>query len=228
MLINPEGERRFLVKRNAAHQEYGPEHINLDLIKAGVKFVAIGSLFCSENFDRKALVPLLRKAKSIGAVTLADMVMDQQGYGLDELSEAWPYLDYAMPSELEGRLLTGSSDPKEIAKGFQTRGVKNVIVKQGASGVTAFIGGEIHTCPAFKVAVADTTGAGDNFVGGFIHALAHGFEINEALRFASACAALSIQEVGAGAGLKNLNQVLDFLTARGPEPGQVVYSQITA
>ena len=69
----------------------------------------------------------------------------------------------------------------------------------------------MFSCPAFKVKPADTTGAGDNFVGGFIHALIRNMPMPDALRFGSAAAALSIQAVGAGAGLKDLEQVEQFL-----------------
>lgn len=212
-LIDRNGERSFLAPKEGSHHVYALEHVDLDLIKPGLKFLSIGSLFCSEAFDRRALVPLLRKAKSVGATTLADMVMDQRGYGLDELNEAWPLLDYVAPSELEGELLTGEQDPKAIASAFQKRGVKNVLLKRGAKGVLLFVKDTVFEYPAYKVPVVDTTGAGDNFVGGFVHGLVHGVTPKKALEFAAATAALSIQAVGAGAGLKNLKQVEDFLSA---------------
>lgn len=214
-LIDKGGERSFLVKRVDTHHLYAPEHINPDLIRPGLKILSIGSLFCAEAFDRQAVAPLLRRAKAVGAITLADMVMDQRGYGLDDLSDVWPWLDYAAPSELEGELLTGASEPQAIAADFQRRGVKNVLVKQGPRGVTLHMGKDVFSCPAFKVPIADTTGAGDTFMGGFVHALAHDFAPQAALRFATAAAALSIQEVGAGAGLKDLKQVEAFLARDG-------------
>jgi sugar/nucleoside kinase (ribokinase family) len=214
VMIDNAGEHIFIAPQNATYKTYGPQHINLDLIKPGLKALCIGSLFCAEAFDRKALVPVLRKAKAVGATTIADMVMDERTYGLDGLSEAWPYLDYAVPSMLEGELFTGSNRAEGIAAEFRTRGVKDVIVKQGLDGATAFIGNETFHHPAFKVQAVDTTGAGDSFVGGFVHALMEGFPPDQALHFASACAALSIQEVGAGAGLKSLEQVQEFLSTQ--------------
>jgi sugar/nucleoside kinase (ribokinase family) len=94
---------------------------------------------------------------------------------------------------------------------FRKAGVKHVILKRGTAGVMAFMGDEIFSCPAFKTPVVDTTGAGDNFVGGFIHALMQNHAVPEVLRFGCACAALSIQSVGAGAGLASLQQVERFL-----------------
>ncbi|MFN8486810.1 MAG: carbohydrate kinase family protein [Caldilineaceae bacterium] len=211
VLIDKKGEHCFLGQRDGASTGLGAEHLNLDAIQPGLKALSVGSLFYAPRFDREALPQLLQKAKAVGALTIADMVMDQTSYGLDALQEAWPYLDYVAPSELEAELLTGSKEPQAIAAAFQKRGVKNVILKRGANGISAFLGDTMLTCPAFPVRVVDTTGAGDNFVAGFVHGLAHGFAPEKALRFASAVAALSIQAVGAGAGLSNLQQVEEFL-----------------
>jgi sulfofructose kinase len=50
--------------------------------------------------------------------------------------------------------------------------------------------GDIVAVPAFKVVVADTTGCGDVFHGGYALGLAEGMNPLEAARFASAVAAL--------------------------------------
>lgn len=215
VLIDRAGERSFLSQRDGAISAFGPEHIDLGLIRPGLRALVIGSLFTSARFDREALAPLLRKAKDVGALTVADMVMDQQGYGLDGLADVWPYLDWVVPSELEAEIFTGATDPAAIAADFRKRGVENVVLKRGSAGATAFAAGTEATCPAFEVPVADTTGAGDNFVAGLVHGLVHGLPIDAALRFGSAVAALSVQAVGAGAGLRDLGQVEAFLVARG-------------
>jgi sugar/nucleoside kinase (ribokinase family) len=212
VLIDTSGEHVFLGGRTGSATAMRLKHFDLDQIKPGLKIFAIGSLYWAPRFDQEAVVPLLRKAKSVGAITVADMVMDYIADGLDgALREAWQYMDYAAPSELEAELLTGSKDPATIVQAFRRRGVKNVILKRGVKGILAFIGDEVYNCPAFKVAAVDTTGAGDNFMAGFMHGLLRNTSPVEALRFASACAALSIQDVGAGAGLKDLAQVEDFL-----------------
>ncbi|MFV0359194.1 carbohydrate kinase family protein [Tropicimonas sp.] len=211
VLIETGGERSFLCKQHSTYTQFGPGHIDLDNLRPGLRALSVGSLFCMPQFDREALAPLLRKAKSVGAITLADLVMDERGYGLDALNDAWPYLDYVVPSELEAEIFTGSRDPETIAATFRARGVQNVILKRGVQGVLAFTRAGNFACPAFDVPVADTTGAGDNFVAGLIHGLVRGFDTDRALRFGSAVAALSVQAVGAGAGLKDLAQVEEFL-----------------
>lgn len=211
VLIDGEGERSFLAPRNSTMSVLGPAHMKMEALRPGLRALSIGSLFWAADFDRQAVVPLLRRARALGAITVADMVTDQLDYGLDGLAEAWPLLDYVVPSELEGRAFTGSTEPARIAAALRGRGVGNVVVKRGAMGATAFAGDAEIYCPSFKVAGVDTTGAGDNFVAGLVHALVRGVAIDRAMRFGAATAALSIQAVGAGAGLKDLAQVEAFL-----------------
>lgn len=217
VLIDETGERCFLSPRGGSISAFGPEHVDLGRIRPGLRALSIGSLFISSRFDREALAPLLRKAKEVGAITIADMVVDEGGYGLDALAEAWPLLDYVVPSELEAQLYTGLSEPAAIAADFRRRGVANLVLKRGGSGAAAFVGDREVVCPAFEVAAVDTTGAGDTFVAGLVHGLVRGVPIERALSFASAAAALSVEAVGAGAGLKDLAQVEGFLSARSDD-----------
>ena len=59
--------------------------------------------------------------------------------------------------------------------------------------------------------VVDTTGAGDNFVGGFMAGLTEGMELWEAARYANAVAAVSVTKMGAVTALKDRAQVLELL-----------------
>lgn len=211
VVIGRDGEHCFLAGKSRSHADYAPEHIDMSLIRPGLKALSIASLFTSERFDREAVAVMLRRAKEIGAMTFADFVTDQRFYGLDDLAEIWPLLDYVVPSTLEAQTLVGTDDPAMVAQDFRRRGVKTVILKRGALGAMAFGDAETITCPAFRVPLVDTTGAGDNFVAGLVHGMVHGMRLAQTLRFASAVAALSIQAVGAGAGLRDLAQVQSFL-----------------
>lgn len=53
----------------------------------------------------------------------------------------------------------------------------------------------------------DTTGAGDAFNGGFACALAEGHGLDDALRFATAVAALSVTRPGTAASMPDRDEV---------------------
>ncbi|MCR9078740.1 MAG: ribokinase [Hyphomonadaceae bacterium] len=83
-----------------------------------------------------------------------------------------------------------------------------VALTLGGDGAALFkMGQEIARVPAFKVDVVDTTGAGDTFCGALAVALAEGQPPEQALRFASAAAALAVTRPGAQPSLPKRAQV---------------------
>jgi sugar/nucleoside kinase (ribokinase family) len=61
------------------------------------------------------------------------------------------------------------------------------------------------------VPVADTTGAGDVFHGGFIYGLLQNWSLEETIRFAHAVAAMKCMQIGARRGIPTLSEVQNFL-----------------
>lgn len=90
-----------------------------------------------------------------------------------------------------------------------------VALTLGGAGAALFkMGKEIARAPAFDVQVVDTTGAGDTFCGALAVALAEGQAPEQALRFASAAAALAVTRAGAQPSLPTREQV-DALLKEG-------------
>jgi sugar/nucleoside kinase (ribokinase family) len=71
--------------------------------------------------------------------------------------------------------------------------------------------------PAFEIDAADATGAGDNFVAGFVSELIRGSAVIDALKFANACGAICTTAVGANTALKSREQVIRFIDEYGNE-----------
>src|SRR6201996_8001754 len=71
--------------------------------------------------------------------------------------------------------------------------------------------GELKETPAFPVHTVDTLGAGDVFHGAFALAITEGQELNEALRFASAAAALKCTRFGGAFAAPQRLEVEDLL-----------------
>jgi sulfofructose kinase len=84
-------------------------------------------------------------------------------------------------------------------------------VTDGANGVIWLEDGKLRHRPAFGVKVVDTLAAGDAFHGAFTLALAEGRQIVDALRFASATAALKCTHFGGAAGAPRRAEVDAFL-----------------
>ncbi len=87
-----------------------------------------------------------------------------------------------------------------------------VTLTLGADGAVLFRAGrQIARADAFEVNVVDTTGAGDTFCGALVVALAEGQSEAEALRFASAAAALAVTKPGAQPSLPRRTEVETLL-----------------
>lgn len=106
-------------------------------------------------------------------------------------------LDYLIVNEHEASLLGGSEDLAVASLSLAAR-VPRVVVTLGAAGSVLYeAGAERARIPAPSVTPVDTVGAGDTFCGAFAAAIAEGQGYEDAARFATAAAALSVQAVGA-------------------------------
>lgn len=122
-------------------------------------------------------------------------------------------VDIFLPNEVEACAITGVDDA-DLALHELSQRATLVVVKQGAEGAMLLRDSEIVRSPGFKVKVADTTGAGDSFDAGFFFAqIVQGQPLENALRFANACGALSATGYGGTAAQPTLQQVLEMLSA---------------
>ena len=108
--------------------------------------------------------------------------------------EAAPALEAAVRSadvvfagEHEAEIVTETADPLQAALALEALGPAQVMIKRGAEGCLARIGGTTIEQPAPAVTVVDTVGAGDACVAGYLAELISGAE--PAVRLATAVAA---------------------------------------
>jgi ribokinase len=125
-------------------------------------------------------------------------------------------VDILTPNEHEAALLTGLApdQPEAAAAALLARGVGVVIVTLGEAGVlVAQRGQPARRVPGFWVQAVDSTAAGDAFNGGLAAALARGDDLEAAVRYAQAAAALSVTRAGAQPSLPTAKEVDEFLEA---------------
>jgi sulfofructose kinase len=84
-------------------------------------------------------------------------------------------------------------------------------ITDGPNGVYWLDHGVLRHMPAFKVKAIDSLAAGDAFHGAFTLALAEGRNLQDAMRFASATAALKCTHFGGAAGAPTRVEVEEFL-----------------
>ena len=155
-----------------------------------------------------------------------EIPMDTIGYIIDRCYEEGipvmlnpaPYMDipeewiekvtYLTPNEHEAALMFEGMDRDEILKAHAGK----VIMTVGKEGVVYGDGDDVVHVSGFTVSVVDTTGAGDTFNGAFAAARCDGLPLKEAVRFANAAAALSVQKIGAQGGMPWRSEVEEMLS----------------
>ena len=123
-------------------------------------------------------------------------------------------LDVLIVNQGELALLAGGQG--SIAQQLRRLPVPCVIVTLGAQGCLAFSEGVPVLQTAFAVAPVDTTGAGDTFCGVIAAALSHQCGLGDALRLASAAAALACTKMGAQTSIPQRREVDAFLARQQP------------
>lgn len=88
---------------------------------------------------------------------------------------------------------------------------KIVVITKGEDGCSIFHEGRQFSLDAWRVAPADTTGAGDTFNASLLYGHLQGWDLQEAARFATAAAARSITFMGPKAGAVPVDEVLQFM-----------------
>lgn len=211
VLIDSEGERSFLSAGDGSVEHFSGLDFRTDIVAEETRVVSLGSLFASPAFDVTGAKVLFERAREINAATVADFVPGKGDAHLDDIKEVLSLLDYAIPSYAEGKMLTGKENPEEIADVLLGYGVKTAIIKMGSEGVYAKNREGVWNIPIFHVKTIDTTGAGDNFVAGFISGLLRRQPLRECLRIGCAVAAISVGSLGACTGVRNYEQIKKLL-----------------
>ena len=209
VMIGSDGERNFIVKRGACDR-FTLADIDQALCTRA-KILNIGSLFTFKKLYGGDLATLLRNAQQKGLLTSADAMYDSYGIGAENMLDVLPYLDYFLPSYGEAKYLTQEDDPVRMADKLLSCGVKNIVIKLGASGCLLKNARIQMLQPAFRVPVVDTTGAGDNFIAGFLHGVLNGWDERRCLLTASAAASISIGSIGATGAVQSAEQIQQWL-----------------
>jgi ribokinase len=111
-------------------------------------------------------------------------------------------VDIITPNETEAEMLTGipvndEAGAARAARKLRASGVKHVIITMGVRGAFVSTAAIEQVVPSHKMKAVDTTAAGDIFNGTLAVALAEGKALLDAVRFASAAAAISVTRLGA-------------------------------
>lgn len=191
VLITPDGERTFATYLGAAAD------MNEDDIR---KEAFIGyDIFHIEGYmvqDNKLIEKAMRLAKESGCMVSLDLasynIVNENHYFLKELIKK--YVDIVFANEDESFAYTHLNPQEAVEKIAQQCDI--AVVKVGKRGSYVQQGNHICHIGAITTSCTDSTGAGDLYAGGFLHALSDGFDVQKCGEIGTIAAGRVVEIIG--------------------------------
>ncbi len=207
VMISTNGERSFLYCPGSA------EAMTIDDIDFGVikrsRIVHVAGVMKLESLD---VVETLRRIKEAGALVSLETDWDVRGRWLEWIGPCLPYVDIFLPSLEEAKMICGKQQPEDVIKFFMDGyGIETIALKMGIDGCWIQAGRDRIRIPSYDVKTVDASGAGDAFAGGFLAGYSKGWDMETVGRFASACGAMCVTEIGTTEGIRSMDETLAFM-----------------
>ncbi len=224
------GERKFLGFAGAAADSFADAQLQAgdlpESLFVNADYMVLGSNALAYPASGEAVARAVELANDYFIKILLDvnwrpMFWTDPDGAKDKVKALAQQVDFLKLSEDEAEWLYGTTDAARILG--QVAQLEMVLITAGGNGTRyALASGLQGEVPAFRVAVQDTTGAGDAFVAGVMHQLAtHGLQqlrdesaIIQALRYANAAGSLATTGMGAIAPQASDAEIQAFLVGR--------------
>ena len=198
IFVTPDGQRTMNTYLGAS--QYLPAAALDEAAIADAEILYLEGYLWDPEEPRAAMRRAISAARNAGrkvAFTLSDaFVISRHGDDFRALIAAGE-IDILFANHLELAALTGHEDFHAGIDQLKAK-VPLLVVTRGELGAVAATGGELFDVPAEPVArVVDTTGAGDLFAAGFLHAHVDGRSVTDCLTLGAVCAAEIISHYGA-------------------------------
>ena len=184
----------------------GNREIREDEMENAISFFSAGDILLLQN-EINGLGSLIEKAAGRGMrVMLNPAPFDDSIFSLPLEKGSMLFVN-----EIEGAAmahLSSSAGYDEILGRLSSLYPDSgIILTAGENGAFYASGSTRFSCSAVRCEAADTTGAGDTFIGYFIAGCERGYDIPEALRFASSAASIAVSRHGAMESIPFLREV---------------------
>ena len=191
VLITPDGERTFATYLGAA-SDMKPEDISKEAFVGYDIFHLEGYLLQDHQLIEKAM----RLAKEAGCTVSLDMasynVVTENHDFLQDLIKK--YVNIVFANEDESSAYTNLNAEESVAEIAKQCDI--AIVKVGKRGSYVQQGDTVYHIGAITTSCTDSTGAGDLYAGGFLHALSDGFDIRRCGEIGTVAAGRVVEIIG--------------------------------
>jgi sulfofructose kinase len=203
IMVEEGSAERTIVCHHGSSRKLRPQDLNPELI-AQARVLHLDGHFIQASLEAA------RMAKRHGVL----ISMDGERI-FPETKELVSMCDVVVGCHDFAQRLTGKTDPQDALRALADLGPAWTGRTMGAEGAEMLAAGRLYRQPAFQVQALDTTGAGDVFHGGLVHAILLGLEPQRALATASALAAVSVTGLGGRSTLPDREGLRAFMHGHG-------------
>lgn len=200
IMVDPAGENQIVIHPGAN------QDLSLDAALAALTGVELDDILLLQN-ETAHQAAIAEAALGLGM----DVIYSAAPFDLAAVQSVLPFINTLVMNAVEAAQLQDA-----LGVDFMDLPVSNVIVTRGSEGASwSSRGMETIHAPALPVTVVDTTGAGDCFTGALAAALDSGAVPEQAMRFASAAAALQVTRAGTAEAMPTRADILALLGKSG-------------
>jgi len=230
MVVQATGRRTFFHNRGA-NALFGPEHVNIQAIRA--RLLHFGYLLLLDRFDEPdaefgtAAARLLKEVQDAGIETSIDVVSEDSDRFPKIVKPVLRHTDYCILNEIEAGRTTGHDlkpagpdgagrpDPKAIrasSEALLRLGVRRLVcIHMPEGGYVRTAGGEELWHPSLLLPpgyIRGGAGAGDAFCAGMLYGLHERWDLERTMRLAVTAAAVCLSDASCTGAMRDLESTL--------------------
>lgn len=201
--VTPSGENCIIVY-NGANKQLTEEYIDTVFSR-----FSPGD-YCVLQNEVNQVPEIIRRAHQKGL----KVILNPSPIDAELLSADFSGIYLMILNEIEGRQITGKTDPDEMIESLLERSPHTrYVLTLGRDGAVYADKEQRLKCGIYPAEVVDTTAAGDTFTGYFIYSIVHRLPVADGLRIASAASAVAVSRNGAARSIPYYQEVLDYIDA---------------
>jgi 2-dehydro-3-deoxygluconokinase len=192
-------------RKGSAGSRLDRTDVDPDLIRSARVLHLTGITPALSDSARGAVEYAVEIAREAGVLVSLDLNYRSQLWSPAEAGSVLAVLaahaDLVFATEPEAQLLVSGDSPAQLGRALAEFGPAQVVIKRGALGAVAVVGGQVLDAPAYEVTEVDPIGAGDAFAAGYLSILLDGGDPTRCLATGALAGAFTVTVPGDWEGL---------------------------
>ncbi|MFD1362448.1 5-dehydro-2-deoxygluconokinase [Lentibacillus salinarum] len=220
---SPEECSILMYREKVADLYLSPDEVDEDYVKQA-KILLVSGTALAQSPSREAVIKAVELARKHDVKVIFEL--DYRPYTWGSKEETAVY--YGLIAE-QSDVVIGTRDEYDMMENLEAGEGENedtinhlfkhqpnlIVIKHGVSGSYAFTkDGEAYRGHAYKTKVLKTFGAGDSYASAFLYALINGKDIDTALKFGSASAAIVVSKHSSSEAMPTVEEIEQLISEK--------------